>query len=46
MQRGSGVVGDGDDVEVGGGVEVGVAEFGPPGEGGPDFQWRVGGSVV
>ncbi len=38
-----GVGTDGEDVEVGGGVEVVVAEFGPPGEGGPDGEGCVGG---
>ncbi len=38
-----GVVADGEDVEVGRGVEVVVAEFGPPGEGGPDGEGCVGG---
>lgn len=37
--------GEGEDVEVGGG-DVRVAEFGPPGEGGPDGEgvggWGVG----
>lgn len=40
--------GDGKDVEVGGGVEIGVAEFSPPGEGGPDVYFELGerGGVV
>lgn len=35
LQR-RGLMTDGEDVEEGGRIEVGVAEFGPPGEGGPD----------
>lgn len=45
LRRGSGAGADGEDVEVGGGFEWG-AEFGPPGEGGPDFERGGGGGIV
>ena len=40
------MVGDGDDVQEGGRVEVAVAEFGPPGEGWPDGEGGRCGGVV